>query len=570
MAMITGGELVVRTLIKAGVEHLFGLHGSHIDTIFQACLDHDVPIIDTRHEAAAGHAAEGYARAGAKLGVALVTAGGGFTNAVTPIANAWLDRTPVLFLTGSGALRDDETNTLQAGIDQVAMAAPITKWAHRVMATEHIPRLVMQAIRAALSAPRGPVLLDLPWDILMNQIDEDSVIIPDLVLSAHGARPDPADLDQALALLRKAERPVIVLGSEASRTARKTALSAFVAATGVPVFADYEGLSMLSGLPDAMRGGLVQNLYSFAKADAAPDLVLMLGARFGLNTGHGSGQLIPHSAQVIQVDPDACELGRLQGIALGIVADVGGTIEALAQATAQDAAWPDRGDWCAKVTDLAQERYASIAAKSSSEHALHPFHASQVIAKHVDAGVTVVADGALTYLWLSEVMSRVKPGGFLCHGYLGSMGVGFGTALGAQVADLEAGRRTILVTGDGSVGYSIGEFDTLVRKQLPLIVIIMNNQSWGATLHFQQLAVGPNRVTGTRLENGSYHGVAAAFGADGYHVDSVESFSAALAQALAHNRPACINVAVALDPIPPEELILIGMDPFGSHHHHHH
>jgi acetolactate synthase-1/2/3 large subunit len=155
----------------------------------------------------------------------------------------------VLFLTGSGALRDDETNTLQAGIDQVAMAAPITKWAHRVMATEHIPRLVMQAIRAALSAPRGPVLLDLPWDILMNQIDEDSVIIPDLVLSAHGARPDPADLDQALALLRKAERPVIVLGSEASRTARKTALSAFVAATGVPVFADYEGLSMLSGCP---------------------------------------------------------------------------------------------------------------------------------------------------------------------------------------------------------------------------------------------------------------------------------------------------------------------------------
>jgi acetolactate synthase-1/2/3 large subunit len=114
--------------------------------------------------------------------------------------------------------------------------------------TEHIPRLVMQAIRAALSATRAGVAGS-AVGCLMNQIDEDSVIIPDLVLSAHGARPDPADLDQALALLRKAERPVIVLGSEASRTARKTALSAFVAATGVPVFADYEGLSMLSGCP---------------------------------------------------------------------------------------------------------------------------------------------------------------------------------------------------------------------------------------------------------------------------------------------------------------------------------
>eukprot|EP01037_Dinobryon_pediforme_P023455 gene23455-24911_t len=175
MAMISGGELVVRTLLKAGVKCLFGLHGAHIDTIFQACLDHDLTIIDTRHEAAAGHAAEGYARAGRTLGVALVTAGGGFTNVVTPIANAWLDRTPILVLTGSGAVRDDETNTMQAGIDQVAIAGPITKWAHRVLAADHIPRLVMQAIRLALTGPRGPVLLDLPWDVLMSEIDEDSV-----------------------------------------------------------------------------------------------------------------------------------------------------------------------------------------------------------------------------------------------------------------------------------------------------------------------------------------------------------------------------------------------------------
>src|SRR5690242_16167807 len=140
MGTITGGELVVRALMKAGVETVFGLHGAHIDTIFQACRDHELPIIDTRHEAAAGHAAEGYARTAPRLGVALVTAGGGFTNVMTPIANAYLDRTPVLFITGSGALRDIETNTLQAGIDQVAIATPITKWAHRIVSTEQIPR----------------------------------------------------------------------------------------------------------------------------------------------------------------------------------------------------------------------------------------------------------------------------------------------------------------------------------------------------------------------------------------------------------------------------------------------
>lgn len=561
MAMITGGELVVRTIVKAGVETIFGLHGAHIDTIFQACLDHDLPIVDTRHEAAAGHAAEGYARVGRRLGVALVTAGGGFTNAMTPIANAWLDRTPLLVITGSGPLRDDETNTLQAGIDQVAIAAPVTKWSHRVVETDHIPRLVMQAVRTALSGPRGPVLLDIPWDILMGQVDEDSVAIPDLGFSERGARPAPEDVDSALDLLRTAERPIIVVGSELSRSGNVGALGDLVAKTGVPVFADYEAFNLLSALPDAARGGLIQNLYSFAKNDAAPDVVLMLGTRFGLNTVHGSGQLIPHNAKVIQVDPDSRELARLQAVTLGILADVGGALEALAHG-ASEHDWPSRSDWCARVAELLRQRRDSIDSKIEKGGALHPFRASEVVARHIDGDVTVVADGALTYLWLTEVLSATRPGGFLCHGYLGSMGVGFGTALGAQVSDLKSGRRTILVTGDGSVGYSIAEFDTLVRKNIPLIVIIMNNQSWGATLHFQQLAVGANRITNTRLENGAYHEVAKAFGADGYHVDSAEGLDEAITQALANGRPACINVSVALDPIPPEELILIGMDPF--------
>jgi acetolactate synthase-1/2/3 large subunit len=149
MATIIGGELVVRTLVASGVETMFGLHGAHIDAIFQAALDLRVPIIDTRHEVSAGHAAEGYARVGQRLGVAIVTAGGGFTNVLTSIANAAFDRTPVLYVTGSGSLKDDETNTLQAGFDQVAMAKPVTKWAHRITVTENIPRIVAQAVRIA-------------------------------------------------------------------------------------------------------------------------------------------------------------------------------------------------------------------------------------------------------------------------------------------------------------------------------------------------------------------------------------------------------------------------------------
>jgi acetolactate synthase-1/2/3 large subunit len=560
MAMITGGELVVRTLLKAGVDTLFGLHGAHIDTIFQACRDHGLPIVDTRHEAAAGHAAEGYARASSRLGVAVVTAGGGFTNVVTSIANAFLDRTPALFITGSGPLRDTETNTLQAGIDQVAIATPITKWALRIVTTDQIPRLLSQAIRIAESAPRGPVLIDIPWDVLTNTVDEAAVPISPIGVPMGFAAPAAHDLEAALRVLATARRPVIVVGSEAKRSNAGASLARFVKSTGIPAFADFEGLSVLSSLGDA-SGGLVQGLYTFKAAGAAPDAVLLLGARFGLNTAHGSGLLLPHEARIVQVDPDARELGRLQPVHRGIQADIGATLEALADA-ATHRTWPDFSDWRARARELIRERYERVARDAQPGPVLHPFHASQIVARCVDRNTAVVADGALSYLWLSEVISEARPAEFLCHGYLGSMGVGFGVALGCEVVARRTGKRTILVTGDGSLGYSIAEFDTLARKQLPLIVVVMNNRSWGATLHFQQLTGGDDHITNTVLDNGDYHQVAGALGVDSYYVQDAAAFEAALRAALVKQRPACINVRVARDPIPPEESLLIGRNPF--------
>src|SRR5215469_4834519 len=215
MAQVTGGELLVRTLAAAGVRTAFGLHGAHLETIFQACAAHDIPIIDTRHEAAAGHAAEGYARAARRLGVALVTAGPGFTNAITSLANAYLDRTPVLYVSGSAALRDAETNTLQAGIDQVAVARPLTKWAHAVTLTRDIPRLVAHAIRIATSPPSGPVLLDAPMDVLTTTVDEESVRVPQTIAVDTHPAPGETAIETALELLDSAERPVILAGAGA-------------------------------------------------------------------------------------------------------------------------------------------------------------------------------------------------------------------------------------------------------------------------------------------------------------------------------------------------------------------
>ena len=559
MARVSGGEIVVRTLLQTGVGTLFGINGAHVDAVYQAALDHGLPIVDTRHEMNAGHAAEGYARVRNTLGVAVLTAGGGFTNAVTSMANAFLDRTPVLYIAGSGMLALDQANTLQAGIDQVAIATPVTKWAHRITRPELIPRILARAIRTALAGPRGPVMVDIPWDVLADQVEE-----PDLTaefVGTAGAAPSapPAAVEEILSLLAGAQRPVVLAGSEVARGGAGAELRAFAEAVSVPILADYEGLGLLSGSPAGF--GLVQSLFGLA-AGQRPDVVVMLGLRFGLMTGHGSGALIPHQARVVQVDSDARELGHLQPVATTVLADPAAVVRQLhetALARGQEYR-QDHARWWQQLRAHIARRQEMVAAQVVQDGRIHPYEAVAAIAGSVPAGTVVVADGALTYLWLSETIPAAGVSAYLCHGYLGSMGVGMGVALGAQAAARDL--PVVLVTGDGAVGYSLAEFDTMVRAQLPVVVVVLNNRAWGATLHAQEFMLGKDRIVSNRLENGSYSEVARALGADGATITDLAELAPALAKAIRSQRPTCLDVQVSLDPIPPEERVIMGGSPF--------
>ncbi len=552
----TGGQLVVDALRAQGVTTVFGINGAHVDAIYQAALDDGLRIVDVRHEMNAGHAAEGYARVKGGLGVAVLTAGGGFTNGLTSVANAYLDRTPVLCLAGSGRLDLDQTNDLQAGVNQVAMATPVTKWSHRVTRTEQIPRLVAQAIRIATAAPRGPVLLDLPWDVLSAAVDIAAIPPTAPVETATSGVRGP-DAQRILELVGAAARPVAVVGSEAARTGCRSQLGELAELLDLPLVADYEGLGQIVGGPHSH--GLVQDLVGLPD-EHRPDLVLMLGTRFGLSTSGGSGLHIPHDATVVQVDPDARELGRLQPVTLGVAADVGTTVDVLLSHARRHGPGPRHAAWRATLTEHRRTRVEAVAGSVKAGARIHPYEAAREIASAVPDGSVVVADGALTYLWLSETIAQAPLSAYLCHGYLGSMGVGLGTAVGAKSA--APGAPVILVTGDGSVGYSLAEFDTMVRADLPVVVVVMNNRAWGATLHAQKIIHGPDRVTNNRLENGSYAAVAAALGAEGRTLTRADEIGPAIAQALASGRPTCLDLQVELDPIPPEERVLMGQFPF--------
>ncbi|MEV6380631.1 thiamine pyrophosphate-binding protein [Streptomyces sp. NPDC051773] len=560
MATATGSGLVVRTLRRAGVDVAFGLPGAHIDGILQEALDAKLRVVDVRHEMNAGHAAEGYARVTGQLGVAVVTAGGGFTNVLTSVANAYLDRTPVLYIAGSAPLEMDEVNDQQAGFDQVAMAAPVTKFAHRVTRTELIPRLVAQAIRIAQSEPKGPVLLDIPWDVLRQSVDVDEVEDHRVEVDGSGVSPAGA-VDRIIEALGTARRPVALVGKSFVTPEARAQLHEFAARTGVPLFSDWEGLGAIVGSPQHV--GLLQTLATVPE-DERPDLVLMLGLRFGMATQFGTGRLLPKNARIFQIDPDGRELGRLQEVELGVQADPVGTIGLLNERLGADGVPSGREDWLTALRDISTTRRTALAAETEQHEdpAIHPYLAVRTIAESVPDQATVVVDGALTELWLSETIALAPLAHYLGHGYLSAMGSNFGVALGAQYAHPD--KATILVTGDGAVGYSLAEFDSLVRAGLPVVVIVLNNRAWGATLHTQQFIFGQDRVTNNRLENGSYSAAARSLGADGVDVTGLNQLRPAIEAALAARRPTCIDVRVSLAPIPPEERVLNGGAPFGG------
>ncbi len=565
---------MVRTLVHAGVETVFGLHGAHLETIFQSCAAHRIPIVDTRHEAAAGHAAEGYARAARRLGVALVTAGPGFTNCLTSLANAYLDRTPVLYVSGAAALRDAETNTLQAGIDQVAVARPIAKWAHAITVPRDIPRLVAHAVRIATSPPTGPVLLDAPMDVLTATVDEETVRIPCTI--AVEARPAPADSDieAALDLLAAAERPVILAGAGAWQSDCAAELREFAELAGIPVFSDFQAHGLLPS-DHALYGGTFHKLADLSEPGSRPDVALALGVRFGLFTLGASDKLVPASARIIHVEIDPREIGKLRDVAVAIAADSRETLRALiakARMRSRCSETPAPGAPAGRLTpgtqagpSHAREAWQQVvraaraarrerlsAALADPTPPIHPYQAVAAIADHMPADTIVIGDGAEAYHWMNETIRQNRPGSYITHGFLGAVGFGLGLAIGAQTAHPD--RPVLCLAGDGAVGFTIAEFDTLARHRLPVVVVVMNNRSWAASQHFQELIGNP--VTGTRLSDARYDQVAAAFGCEGRRITRIEELGPAIRQAFANRRPACLNVEIDVKPMPPELALL--------------
>jgi acetolactate synthase-1/2/3 large subunit len=540
MARLDGGEMLIRVLKQHGIREIFTLHGGHLDAIFQAALDHQIRLIDTRHEQAAGHAADGWARTTGRPGVAIVTAGPGVTDIVTGVANAYLDCVPILVIGGAAPLVDAEMLPLQGGIDQVGLMQPITKWAHRITHAHRIPDLVAQALRVATTGRPGPVFLEIPADVLFKRIDESEAVFPQRIKPGASPAPPPAAVEQAIEWLAAAERPAIMAGGGAWFSGAEAELVKFAEQTGIPVFGNSKARGMV---PDdhPLAGRSFMNLGALTQMGVGrPDVLLILGARLGLFTGGRSEMIIPNNARLIQVDIEGQEIGRNRDVELGIMADAGETLRAL-NAAARRRPWPDRSAWQETVRQV--RGFGSIMfadALTKQEAPIHPYRLAHAIATTVQRDAIIVADGGETSFWMDMAAGIYCGGHWLSHGYLGCLGVGMPFAIAAKVA--HPNRQVVCIIGDGSVGLNFAEFDTMVRHKLDIVTVVNNDQQWGMSAHGQELMYGKDRMVVTTLAPTRYDLAAAGFGCHAEHVEDPNDLVPALQRALEGQRPACVNV----------------------------
>jgi len=556
MAKVDGGELLARTLERAGVKDVFALQGGHLDSFLVACDGHGIRLTDTRHEAAAGHAADGYARTSARLGVCAITAGPGFANSFPSIVNAHLDGIPVLFFVGAAPLREEETYPLQGGIDQVAMATPTTKWAYRITHTERIPELIELAIRKATTGKPGPVLIEIPIDVLFASVDESMVREAENFYVQAKPAPSADAVVEVARLLEQAERPLIMIGGGARLSECQDELKQFVEATKIPVVHNGKAYGMLPPDHPLSCGSFTSMGAAGLLGIEPPDTILMLGARLGLFTAGRSEIIVPSSAKIIQVNIEAADMGRIRNITLPIIADVRETLRAFSAAM-QSKSLPDWSNWAASMGMLKQGLgllYADV--KEEENKPIHPFHAVQAIADTCPDNTIFVADGGESSLWIQHVAKVHIPGGMLTHGYLGCLGVGPGMAMGAQRVYKD--NPVVLVTGDGSAGFHIQEFETMVRHNLPVITVILNNQAWGMSWHGQRAMYGHNHTVMTKLEDSNYEQVCVAFGGRGERANTIAELTDALQRALEARVPTCINVSIDPEIVEPSMGIISG------------
>ena len=556
MGIISGGQLAVDALIEKGVRKVFSLSGGHILPLYECSEGSCLEIFTTRHEQAAVFMAEAWGRMTRKPGVALVTAGPGFSNSISAIANAQMANSPLLLIAGVVGIKAVEKLDLQ-DMPQLPVIEPLVKKALCCQKTERIGEFIDLAYRTAASGRPGPVYLEIPIDIWSGEVEESGVKKVSTVTESRAV-----DLEKAgvlLKMLEESEKPVFIAGSGAYYSGAEKELADFIEKTGAPAFTSSSGRGVISDThPFCFETALAIRPSAASDALIKADLIVLLGNRISLYYAYGDF-LNPH-AKLAQVDIRPEEIGRNRTIHLGINSDIKALLAVLNRMISEKgnsailkqrfAPWIDflRGK------EKEKKSFAALAWESKSSPA-HPLRICAEINQFMDReDDIVVADGGDTQVWMAMTRTVRRSGHYLDAGLFGCLGCGLPYAHAAKL--LYPDKRVCLVTGDGSIGFNFMEFETAIRKKLPAVTVIFNDQQWGMIRHSQEVKRGRYNKEGSEIGMVNYHKAVEALGGKGILVENPEDIRPALEQAFSADVPVCINVLTDPKPISPGSIAL--------------
>ena len=537
MADLTGGQLVARTLRQAGVRHVFTLCGGHILPIYDGCLTEGVGIIDVRHEQAAAHAGDAYARLTRGVGVAIVVPGPGVTDAVTGVANAYAARSSLLLIGGAAPLGLRGLGALQE-TEQLALLRPITKGAWSVAETRQIPEVLATAIRTALSGRPGPVFVEIPVDLLMTTIEDRLAPIPTGYVHRTRAAVDAEALGRLDALLAGAERPVMMAGGGVYWDDAAKSLASFAERAGVPVFMNGAGRGALA--TDHPNAFFQTRGWALGHAD----VVLVLGTPLDFRLGYGRPPTFAEDAKVAMIDVDPVELGRNRPLELGLAGDIDVILRQLTAALPQGRG-ARASAWRAELSRREAEARAKLDELAATDQSpVSHYRWASEIARVVTRDTIVVGDGGDVVNCAAKFVPVDRPGQWLDPGPFGCLGVGPSFALTAKL--LRPDQRVLLVSGDVAFGLNGMELETAVRFKLPFTCVIGNDGGWGQIRSPQVSFFGEGRTVATSLPTTRYDRMVEALGGRGAYITHPHEIGPALERALASDEVWCINVV--LDP----------------------
>jgi acetolactate synthase-1/2/3 large subunit len=526
-----GADGLARTLARCGVRRLFALSGNHVMPVFDAALDAGLELVHVRHEAAAVHMADAWARITGEPGIALVTGGPGHANAVSALYTAAMAESSVVLLSGHAPNDERGMGSFQE-MRQADVAAPIAKASWTCAGAANVAADMARALRIARSGRPGPVHLSLPVDALEGE--------------TNGAEPDPGaaqleplplaegDARALLDRLARAARPLILAGPALMTRAGRARGAALEDAAGIPVI----GMESPRGIADPSLG-------AFAEALAQADAILLLGKRLDFTLKFGRAPAIAAACQFLQVDADEVEFARTRRavgarLAETFEADAASAIDALTRAA--QARSPMKGPWRSEVRAATEYRPAAWdTARASESGRLHPVEACRPLQALLDAHAesVLVVDGGEFGQWAQACLAAPHR---VINGTAGAIGAALPFAVAARAARPEA--PVIALMGDGTFGFHPAEIDTAVRYGLPFLLVVGNDARWNAEYQIQLRSYGSARAVGCELLPSRYDQVCAAFGGHGETVTDAAGLLPAARRALASRKPACLNVMI--------------------------